>query len=251
MRLGAALPLTDQPIGESAQLLESIGYASIWTFDAVGRGRMLPDPLMALAAAATATESIELGTGVMQLPIRNTAELAHRMFTLRQIAGDRLVLGVGPGSTEADFLTFGADYSDRFKRFEEQWTELKQWLATGSHGERKLSPWPNTVGEVQLALAGWHGRWVERAAAEGVAWIASGAKVDFATVKDALARFRAAGGTRAVVTNVRVTDDVPEAIGRVEQLATIGFDDVIVFDLAPTVDRLHAVFDACADVRAS
>lgn len=58
MRLGAALPIADLSGGSlkpgsmarAAKIIERLGYSSIWSFDAVGRGFMLPDPLMGLAA---------------------------------------------------------------------------------------------------------------------------------------------------------------------------------------------------------
>src|SRR5258706_15457500 len=64
MRLGAALPITAEDGGPPARhdfaagaaMLEDVGYTSVWVFDAIGRGFMLPDPLIALAVAATVTE---------------------------------------------------------------------------------------------------------------------------------------------------------------------------------------------------
>ena len=231
-------PANSTSIATNAALLEGLGYESIWVFDAVGRGFILPDPLMALAVAATATETIELGTGVLQLPIRNVPELAHRIFSLHLLAGDRLALGVGPGSTEADFLTFGADFERRFADFDAQYIELKQWLADGGVGQRTLSPWSSVAGGPDLYLAGWRGRWVERAATESAGWIASAANADDATLADAIVRFRDTGGKRAVVTNVQVSEEIGPVVDRLHHLAELGFDDAIVFDLKATEDRL-------------
>jgi alkanesulfonate monooxygenase SsuD/methylene tetrahydromethanopterin reductase-like flavin-dependent oxidoreductase (luciferase family) len=250
VRLGAALPVTPidggalgpDSLADGARLLADLGYRSLWVFDAVGRGFPLPDPLMALTVAATVTgPQVELGTGVLQLPIRNPAEVAHRALTLRLVAGDRVLLGVGPGSTEADFLTFGgADFTDRFARFERQLAELRDWLADGTHGGRDLSPWPAVAGGPRLLVAGWRGRWVDRAAGYD-GWIASGAYADDDTLADAIDRFRQAGGTRAVVTNVQVAEDPGPAIERLHRFAAMGFDDAVAFDLTPTEERLALV----------
>ena len=253
MRLGAAL--TGVPIGggdpgpdtlaDSARRLERLGFRSLWVFDAVGRGFMLPDPLMALTVAATVTgPETELGTGVLQLPIRNPAEVAHRALTLRLVAGPRVLLGVGPGSTEADFVAFSspdglsAGYDDRFARFERQLVELRAFLGAGRHQERDLHPWPAVAAGPDLYLAGWRGRWVERAATEAAGWIASGAYADDETLADAIARFRAAGGTRAVVTTLRVGDELDPTIERLHRLAEMGFDDAVIVDPTPTEERL-------------
>ena len=254
MRLGAALspvPLgggepTATSLADTCRTIEELGYDSIWVFDAVGRGFMLPDPLMALTVAATVTERPELGTGVLQVPIRSTPELAHRILTLHLLAGERLLLGVGPGSTETDFTTFdnGARFSDRFSVFRQELAHLRQWLETGDgpNGTTSLSPWPAVRGGPEVYLAGWRGRWVEEAASSG-GWIASAAYADDDQLADGLARFRGAGGTRAIVTNVQADTDLQPVIERLRGLAAMGFDDAVVMDRVPTIDRLSAILD--------
>lgn len=252
MRLGAALPITGpgggladaRTFADGARMLEEIGYSSVWVFDAVGRGFMLPDPLMALAVAATATSGVELGTGVLQLPIRRTAELAHRILTLHLIAGERLLLGVGPGSTEDDFRAFGSSYEQRFARFAEQLPRLRRLLATGRDDAVDLTPWPAAIGGPRIFYGAWRGPWVERAATDADGWIASAENNDDDTLADALARFRDAGGGRAVVTNVQVRGEVAPAIERLLGLRELGFDDAVVLDLLPDRDRLSAILAA-------
>ena len=249
MRLGAALPpvavgggpLVADSISSTAKLLEELGYESLWVFDAVGRGFILPDPLTALAVAATVTTELELGTGVLQLPIRNVVDVAHRVMSLHLLAGDRLLLGVGPGSTDRDFKTFGGDFSGRFARFEEQWAQLRQWLAEEGVGDSTLSPWPAVAGGPTLMLAGWRGMWVERSATEASGWIASAANADDATLADAIARYRDAGGERAIVTNVQVSDNVGATIDRLGYLSDLGFDDAVVMDTRASRDRYARV----------
>lgn len=249
MRLGAALPLADlgggppsaRSFADAAYAVEELGYTSLWTFDAVGRGFILPDPLMALTAAATVTERIELGTGIMQLPIRNVMEVAHRLFTLELMAPGRVLFGVGPGSTEADFGAFGGAFAERFTTFEQQWADLRAIVADGGLGERQLSPWPQVLGGPTLMLAGWRGRWVQRAATESSGWIASGMYASDEELADGIGRYRAAGGQRAVVTNLQAGEDLAPTIERLGRLAALGFDDAVVIDFTPSHDRLAAV----------
>lgn len=252
MRLGAALPVTDLaggPLGpnslaDAARTIEQLGYSSIWTFDAVGRGFILPDPLMALVAAAGATERVELGTGIMQLPIRNVAEVAHRLFTLELTAPGRVLFGVGPGSTKADFEAFGGNFAKRFEIFEQQWADLQTWVRDGALDERNLSPWPSVVGGPTLMLAGWRGRWVERAAADSSGWIASAVYADDDQLADGIGRYRDGGGQRAIVTNIQVGKDLGPTIDRLARLSELGFDDAVVLDLTPSEERLAAIQSA-------
>lgn len=251
MRLGSALTIT--PIDDSggsghggvlawsAAVIEELGYESIWVFDAVGRGFLLPDPLMALTAAAGATDRVELGTGIMQLPIRNEVEVAHRVLTLELVAPGRVLFGVGPGSTERDFDVFGGSFADRFTTFDRQWRNLQALVRDGKVGDRDLSPPDSALGGPTLMLAGWRGRWVERAATESKGWIASAMYADDDQLADGIERFRAAGGERAIVTNLQVGDDLAPAIERLGRLAGMGFDDAVVFDLTPTRNRLAAL----------
>src|SRR6188472_1398542 len=112
MRLGALLgPIHARSradaLPEQARSLVAAGYASLWSAQAIGRGFMLSDPLIALTAAASVTERVEIGTAVLQLPLYRPAEIAHRVLSLKQLCGDRLVLGVGAGSTPNDFVVAG------------------------------------------------------------------------------------------------------------------------------------------------
>lgn len=249
MRLGFALPFGDlaggplQPASwaDAARTAEQLGCSSVWTFDAIGRGFMLPDPLMALAAAAAATERIELGTGIMQLPIRNVVEVAHRLFTLEILAPGRVLFGVGPGSTESDFAVYGGSYAERFDAFDRQWTELRALVADGRLGDRDLHAWPQTLGGPALMLAGWRGGWVQRAATESGGWIASGMYADDPQLAEGLQRYRDAGGQRAIVTNVQAAEDLGPVIDRINHLGDIGFDDVVAIDFTASVDRMAAI----------
>ncbi|MCY3910553.1 MAG: hypothetical protein OXF99_03515 [bacterium] len=108
MRFGAVLPfagLSGSPLGTACQIIaastiEDLGYSSNWAFGGMGRGFVLPNPLMAPTVTACGTTSVGLGTGIMQLPICNVAEVAHRLFSFEVS---------GPGSTRDDLQVFGDD----------------------------------------------------------------------------------------------------------------------------------------------
>jgi len=88
-RFGIILPsggrngpaLGAQSLADAARRIEAAGFESVWAFDAIGRGFLLADPLTALSVAATVTRHVELGTGVLQVPLRNPVELAQRVLT--------------------------------------------------------------------------------------------------------------------------------------------------------------------------
>ena len=98
-----------------AREVEARGFAGLWLTDSFGRGRATLDPIVAMSVAAAVTSRVEIGTCVLQVPVRHPVELAHRIQSLHALTGGRLQLGVGSGSTQADFDLVGLDYNERFK----------------------------------------------------------------------------------------------------------------------------------------
>src|SRR6516165_11632389 len=90
-------------VADYARRIEASGFPGIWVGDSLGRGRPTLDPLTALAALAAVTERVELGVSVLQVSLRHPIELAHRVQSVQALSGGRLRLGVGSGSTRADF----------------------------------------------------------------------------------------------------------------------------------------------------
>lgn len=247
MRLGALLaPIADatrpRALADQVRTLVDAGYGSLWSAQAIGRGFMMTDPFVALAVAATVAESIEIGTAVVQVPLYAPADLAHRILSLAQIAGGRLTVGVGAGSTVQDFRAFGRPYSDRFPEFERSMVTLRALLDDGRADEVDLSPWPAVRASTRVLLGSW-GRGVVRAAREYDGWIASGAYREPHEVIDALRRYRAAGGGREIVSTLQLTakTDLGELRERLARFADAGFDDAVVMFLpgapAPTAVR--------------
>src|SRR5207248_11421437 len=98
-----------------ARQVEEKGFAGLWVTDSFGRGRPTLDPIVLMSVIAAVTDRIEIGTCVLQVPVRHPVELAHRIQSLHALTGDRLKLGLGSGSTQADFDLGGGDHTQRFQ----------------------------------------------------------------------------------------------------------------------------------------
>jgi 5,10-methylenetetrahydromethanopterin reductase len=94
-RLGIRLhgALTPQCCVELAVAAETQGFASAWFAENPLERGALP----ALAACAAATRRIELGIGVWNPFLRHPAQIAMDASALDELAGGRLVLGIGAG----------------------------------------------------------------------------------------------------------------------------------------------------------
>ncbi len=246
------------------QLAESLGFAGLWVPDSLGRGQPTTDPLLLLAALCGTTKTIELGTCVLQVPLRHPVELAHRAQTLHLLSGGRFMFGVGSGSTRADFEAVGADYDARFKTLTTSLDVMRRaWDGEAVVGPA-LSVWPGTEGGPPLLLGAWRSaRWIDLAARVCRGWIASGIFSEWEDVETGVRMYRQAGGKRIVLANV-FTDLRPdpvfasrldrvkislicspaEARERLKRMEGLGLDDVLLvcpFDDPEQLEMIRAL----------
>src|SRR4030095_8734957 len=96
------------------------------------------DPFVALAAAASVTERIGLGTGICLLTQRATVQLAKVVATLDHLSNGRMLFGVGGGWNKPEMENHGTTYATRFQKLEEQLEAMKDMWAQDEpdiHGE--------------------------------------------------------------------------------------------------------------------
>jgi alkanesulfonate monooxygenase SsuD/methylene tetrahydromethanopterin reductase-like flavin-dependent oxidoreductase (luciferase family) len=186
-----------------ARQVEALGFHGLWVTDAFARGKPTLDPLILLGALATQTSRIELGTCVLQVPLRHPVELAHRAQTLTALSQGRFRFGVGSGSTKHDFDAVQANYDARFKTLTASLDVMRRvWAGEPVHGPA-LSVWPGTEGGPPVLLGAWRSeRWINLSAQVLQGWIASGIQTSWDDLTIGLKRFRDAGGKRAVLANI-------------------------------------------------
>ncbi len=84
------------------------------------------DPFVMFAYLAALTERIELVTGILILPQRQTALVARQAADLDLLSGERFRLGVGIGWNYVEYEALGQDFKTRGKRVDEQIDLLRQ-----------------------------------------------------------------------------------------------------------------------------
>lgn len=146
-----------------AETAEAAGWDALLVWDHlawVWDGRAA-DPWVTLAAVATRTERLLLGTAVTPVPRRRPQVLALQVATLDELSGGRAVLGAGIGGNRREFEEFGESF-DR----EERWRLLEDGLATmkelwaGPLGPRDIPVWIGGNSGRARRLAVEHDGWL-------------------------------------------------------------------------------------------
>lgn len=115
----------------AASRFESLGDATIHLSDHFDRSPVAPLPM--LAALATTTTTLTLGTLVLDNDFRHPAVLAKELATLDLIAPGRLEIGLGAGWMHADYTVSGIPFdrvSVRINRMEESLAILDEVLSS-------------------------------------------------------------------------------------------------------------------------
>jgi probable F420-dependent oxidoreductase len=215
MKFGAAVFATDYSITitELAPLLEQRGFESVWIPEhshiPVSRKTPFPgggdlpkqyydgmDPFVVLAAAATVTRTLKLGTGVLLVQQRDPIQTAKLVASLDQVSGGRFLLGVGGGWNQDEMENHGTVYATRFKRMRETIEAMKEiWTKSKAeyHGEfvnfDPIMAWPKPVQKPYppIHVGGAFPQGARRAIRYGEGWIPVAGRGD---LSDALPAFR-------------------------------------------------------------
>ena len=126
---GVTLPQIKRPwvaTQASAESFEELGYDSLWVCDHLYGPQAKQLPIMEawslLAAVAAITERVELGTLVTPAGMRNQAQLAKTIASIDNIAGGRVIAGLGAGWMQSEFEDFGVPFlsvPERLKQLRE------------------------------------------------------------------------------------------------------------------------------------
>ena len=131
---GAGPHASPDRIARLAGHAERLGFDSVWLSDhvvmplrfrsrypygqvgafTVESARTYYEPLITLAWVACRTSSVRLGISVLVVPQRNPVLSAKQLATLDALSGGRLILGVGVGWLQEEFIALGApDFARR------------------------------------------------------------------------------------------------------------------------------------------
>jgi probable F420-dependent oxidoreductase len=193
-----------------------------------------PDALLALAHVAAVTERISLGTAVLVAPLRHPVLLARAAASLQELCGGRLVLGLGAGWFETEFVPLGVPFDRRGVYLDEMLEVLPRLLGGGvvEHAGEAYDIPPVELTPPSPAVPifiGGHGRRALARAAQADGWFAP--PVDLATTLELTSKLtdeRRRLGTldRPFTTIARLPADADAET--VADFRRHGFDDLAV-----------------------
>jgi len=219
MDFGASMFFTDYSMSaaELAQALEARGFESIWApeHSHIPTSRRSPypgggelpkayydvmDPFVTLTAAAMATKTLKLGTGVCLVNQRDVIQTAKLVASIDQVSRGRFLFGIGIGWNAEEMEDHGTVFATRAKLVRERIEAMKAiWTKPKAeyHGELvdfpEMMAWPKPVQKPHppVIVGGAYPRAARRAVRYGDGWIPLAGRPDqYGDVFEFIPKFR-------------------------------------------------------------
>lgn len=176
MEFGAHLPLIDVDASPSlrglkdyARAAAELGYGYLCANDHLFFSRPWLDGPTTLAAVIEESADLRLATTVSLPVIRGPVQLAKTLTAIDVLSGGRLVAGLGPGSSQADYDAAGVPFDERRRRFDDALHRIREVLDGGT-----LEPHPVQQPCFPIWVASWGSPGGLRLVARhGDGWLAS------------------------------------------------------------------------------
>lgn len=245
MRIGASFPTVDfqgdsEAIRHWAESVEVMGFDHLVAIEHVVAfngllyrlaggslldvNRRFDEPFVLFGFLAAVTRRVELVTGVLVLPQRQTVLVAKQAAEVDVLSGGRLRLGIGVGGVTEEYAALDQSFNNRGRRSEEQiavlralWTEQPTSFSGRWHRLQQagINPLP-----VQRPIPIWMGGHAD-AALRRVGRLADG-WIPLVGTQSAIEQLR---------TRWQVIQEAAREAGR--DPASIGFDAFVAFKAIP------------------
>jgi probable F420-dependent oxidoreductase len=218
MKFGASMFFTDYSITPVAlaRAMEERGLDTLWApeHSHIPLSRKTPfllgpelpkryydvmDPFVTLTAAAAATKTLKLGTGVCLVAQRDPIQLAKLVASIDQVSGGRFLFGIGNGWNQDEMENHGTVFATRHKLARERVEVMKAiWTqdAAEYHGEfvdfGPMAAWPKPLQKPHppILIGGAFPYSARRAVRYGDGWMPQVTNADKAPLTEVIPRFR-------------------------------------------------------------
>jgi probable F420-dependent oxidoreductase len=277
MHFGAAMFFTDYSMAPAdlGRALEERGFESLWAPEhshiPVSRTSPFPsggdlpkeyydvmDPFITLAAAAAATKTLKVGTGVCLVQQRDPIQTAKLVASIDQVSAGRFLFGVGSGWNAEEMADHGTPFKSRHKIARERieamqaiWTQDKAEY----HGEfvnfDPMMAWPKPVQRPHppVIVGGAFPYGARRAIRYGNGWVPHASRPEYGDVSDFLPQFQqmAKEARRDPATLPVTMFRVVEELDRLRHYRDIGIARVVITLPSAGADQVVPILDRWAE----
>jgi alkanesulfonate monooxygenase SsuD/methylene tetrahydromethanopterin reductase-like flavin-dependent oxidoreductase (luciferase family) len=250
---GAHLPLMDfggtpyrlEHLASYAKAAARLGFSALAANDHMVFSVPWLDGPTVLAAVVGHSSTMTLATTVSLPVLRGPVPLAKTLATIDRLSGGRLVVGVGPGSSQHDFDAVGIDFAERWARLEESIGALRALWRNGpepfvgrfySTEHITLEPVPSHPGGPPIWLGSWGAEsGLRRTARLADGWLASAYNTTPAQFGEAWARLQ-----HLLPANGKDPESFPNAVATMWFYITdsrANADRVMQERIAPAINR--------------
>jgi probable F420-dependent oxidoreductase len=212
-----------------------------------------------LTAAAMATKSLKLATGVCLVIQRDTIQTAKLVASIDQVSGGRFLFGVGGGWNQDEIESHGTVFKTRFKKMREQIEAMKEiWTRSEPEyrGELvnvpKMRTWPKPAQKPHppVIVGGAFPHSARRAIRYGDGWVPNASRPQYADVTEFLPQFRqmATEAGRDPTTVPVTIFGAPENADRLRRYRDQGIARVVVSLPSVKADETLPVLDRWAEL---
>jgi probable F420-dependent oxidoreductase len=277
MHFGAAMFFTDYSMAPAdlGRALEERGFESLWApeHSHIPASRTSPfpsggdlpkeyydvmDPFVTLAAAAAATKTLKIGTGVCLVQQRDPIQTAKLVASIDQVSAGRFLFGVGSGWNAEEMADHGTPFKTRHKIARERieamqaiWTQDKAEY----HGEfvnfDPMMAWPKPVQRPHppVIVGGAFPYGARRAIRYGNGWVPHAGRPEYGDVSDFLPQFQqmAKEARRDPATLPVTMFRVVEELDRLRHYRDIGIARVVITLPSAGADQVVPILDRWAE----
>jgi probable F420-dependent oxidoreductase len=278
MDFGALMFFTDYaiPATELAQALEMRGFESVWApeHSHIPTSRKSPwpgggelpkvyyeamDPFVSLTAAAVATTTLRVATGVCLVQQRDPIQTAKLVASIDQISGGRFLFGVGGGWNAEEMADHGTEFRTRFKWVRERIEAMKEiWTKTKAEyrGDMvdfpEMMAWPKPVQKPHppILVGGAFPHAARRAVRYGDGWAPITGRGPDGEIEQILPRFRQMlSEAGRDLQSVPVTlFGAPEDADRLARYRDLGIARLVLMLPSGKSDRILPILDRWAEL---
>ena len=278
MKFGASMFFTDYSMTPAAlaQALEQRGFDIVWAPEhshiPLSRktpfplGAELPkryhdvmDPFVTLTAAAMATNTLKIGTGVCLIVQRDPIQTAKLVASIDQVSGGRFVFGIGNGWNQDEIENHGIAFAQRHKAARERIEAMKAlWTQDSAeyHGEfvnfGPAAAWPKPVQTPHppILVGGAFPYSARRAVRYGDGWMPQVTSTSPTPLTELIPRFRqmtAEAGRDPAAMDISIGGQPPD-VELIQRYQELGVNRVSASLESEKADKILPILDRWADV---